>query len=381
MLSGAVIFVLKKPCVVSRITIEEDDTMATARKLPSGSWRCQVFSHYETITDKDGREKKKRVYESFTASTKKEAERQAAVWAADQEAARPENITIYEAVSRYIAVKETVLSPSTIAGYRRMQKNCLGEIASYNLRKLNSTIVQTWISSLSSYLSPKSVRNAYALLSATFDMFAPDIRLKITLPARKKPELYTPSDDDIQKLLDHIKGTELEIAVLLAAFGPMRRGEICALKDIDISGRIVTVNKSLVLGSDKTWHLKQPKTYSGYRQIEYPQFVIDRIADINGRIVKGTPDQISNRFRRAVHFSGLPHFRFHDLRHYAASIMHAIGVPDQYIMARGGWKSDSVMKAVYRNVIDLEAARQNDKINKHFENMQHEMQHEKSEMA
>ena len=31
-----------------------------------------------------------------------------------------------------------------------------------------------------------------------------------------------------------------------------------------------------------------------------------------------------------------------------------IGVPDQYIMQRGGWSSDNVMKSVYRNVIDLE---------------------------
>ena len=40
--------------------------MATAKKLPSGSWRCLVFSHYEYITGKDGNVKKKRVYESFT---------------------------------------------------------------------------------------------------------------------------------------------------------------------------------------------------------------------------------------------------------------------------------------------------------------------------
>ena len=57
---------------------------------------------------------------------------------------------------------------------------------------------------------------------------------------------------------------------------------------------------------------------------------------------------------------------FNDLRHYAASIMHVIGIPDQYILQRGGWASDNVMKAVYRNVIDLETARQNRKINEHF---------------
>ena len=35
--------------------------MATAKKLPSGSWRCLVFSHYEYVTEKDGNIKKKRM--------------------------------------------------------------------------------------------------------------------------------------------------------------------------------------------------------------------------------------------------------------------------------------------------------------------------------
>ena len=56
--------------------------------------------------------------------------------------------------------------------------------------------------------------------------------------------------------------------------------------------------------------------------------------------------------------------------------MHAIGVPDQYILQRGGWASDNVMKSVYRNVIDMETAKQNKKILKHFEKVSHEIQHE-----
>ena len=28
--------------------------MATAKKLPSGSWRCLVFSHYENLFSEDG---------------------------------------------------------------------------------------------------------------------------------------------------------------------------------------------------------------------------------------------------------------------------------------------------------------------------------------
>ena len=97
--------------------------------------------------------------------------------------------------------------------------------------------------------------------------------------------------------------------------------------------------------------------------------MIQKLAGRKGAIIHVTPDRLSNMFRQALLKTGLPHFRFHDLRHYAASIMHAIGVPDQYILQRGGWSSDNVMKTVYRNVIDMENVRQTKKINEHFESL------------
>lgn len=331
--------------------------MAKAKKLPSGSWRVQVFDH----KDVDG----KLHYKSFTAPSKREAEFLAAEWAADKSSTIVDNITLYEAITRYIDTKRDVLSPATIRGYEGMVKY-FREIGRTTLKELNNTAIQIWISDISKNLSPKSTRNIYGLLVPSLQMFAPDYRLKVTLPAKKKPDLYVPSDKDIKTLIESIRGTELEIAVLLAAFGPLRRGEICALEDSDIHGNIVKVRKSMVKGPDKIWYIKQPKTYSGYRSLEFPDYVIEKMEGIHGRIIKATPDQISNRFRRAVISAGLPHFRFHDLRHYSASIMHAIGVPDQYILQRGGWASDNVMKTVYRNVIDLESAKQVKKVNRHF---------------
>ena len=38
--------------------------MTTAKKLPSGSWRCQVYSHTEETMQPDGTIKKKRIYHS-----------------------------------------------------------------------------------------------------------------------------------------------------------------------------------------------------------------------------------------------------------------------------------------------------------------------------
>ena len=71
-----------------------------------------------------------------------------------------------------------------------------------------------------------------------------------------------------------------------------------------------------------------------------------------------TPDRLYVRFKRVLKASGLPDFRYHDLRHHAASQMHAAGVPDRYIEAIGGWSAGSgVLKRVYENVIDIERKR------------------------
>lgn len=357
--------------------------MPTAKKLPSGSWRCQVYSHTEEVLQPDGTVKEKRIYRSFTSDVpgpkgKRLAEQMAADFAADKEhLSRISDISVSDAVRLYIDSKAAVLSQSTLRGYESLYRNYFlaSVIGRMRTQELDNPQIQKWVSGLSTSLSPKTVRNAHALLSSTLEVFAPDFRLKTTLPAKRKPDLYIPSDEDVKKLLGHIQGKELEIAVLLAAFGPLRRGEICALEAQDISGNIVSVKRSMALGPDKAWHVKQPKTYSGYREVEFPDFVIRRMAGIEGRIVKATPDQITRRFQRAIRSAGLPHFRFHDLRHYAASIMHAIGIQDQYIVARGGWATDSVMKSIYRGVISDEMKKQTQKLNTHFKNMQHEIQH------
>lgn len=86
----------------------------------------------------------------------------------------------------------------------------------------------------------------------------------------------------------------------------------------------------------------------------------------NYMVVKCTPNQLTRRFQRAIQFSGLPHFRFHDLRHYSASFMHAIGIPDSYIMERGGWQTDNVMKTVYRHTLNDRVKEMNRKVNAEF---------------
>ena len=345
-------------------------------QLPSGNVRIQIFDY----KDPSG----KKHYRSFTAPTKTEAKALANEWKMYRRQIK-ERVTVNNAVEQYINMKSGVLSPSTIRGYRQIQRYYLGpgtDMGEQDLRTIDNITIQFWVSRLSATLSPKTVRNVFGLFSAVLAVFLPDYQLRITLPAKTKPELYTPSDDDISALLAACTDPELEISILLAAFGPLRRSEICALEDTDIHGNTITVSKARVKDEDYFWITKHtPKTYGSNRTIEMPDFVIRKMEHIEGRIVKTEPDNISRKFQHLEEKVNLPgHIRFHDLRHYAASIMHAQGVPDQYIMKRGGWSSPYVMKSVYQGVISPEEERQTKKMMEHFSdvslNVSHAVSHE-----
>lgn len=343
--------------------------MATAKKMPSGSWRCLVFAGYEIVEGK-----KKRVYKSFTVTDpskrgKKECERMAAEWSLTHRDPG-DNITVFDAVRQYIDIKEKVLSPATVRSYELYLKKRITPIQSEMIHNLTQTKVQTWISQLAQDgCSPKYIKNVYGLLSSAICYHGGNA-FQISLPAAVSPNLHTPCDDELRILLDHIKDRpELLTAVLLAAFGSLRRGEICALQASDFSGVRVRVSKSMVMDKDRFWVIKPtPKTDESNRTVVLPDFVVSRIVlPDHGRVVPLHPEQVTNRFRRAVRSSGCKTaFRFHDLRHYYVSIAHALGVPDAYIMQMGGWKTDNVMHRVYRDTLPDVMATEQDKMTGHF---------------
>lgn len=332
--------------------------MPKARKLPSGSWRAEVY----TGIGQDG----KRKYKSFTADTRREAEYLAAEYAAKRKrnAKQEKDRTLSEAYARYVEIKSNTISPSTVVEYRHAAGRDFPSLMPLRLSQITQEAVQSAVNIMSADHSPKSVKNAHGLLSAVLKMFAPDIRLTTRLPQSKRPEIHVPTNDEIERLVLSIRGTELEKAVLLAAFGSLRRSECCALTVDDLTADTVTVNKAMVHALSGGWTIKQPKSRAGYRTLQMPRFVMERLTPRQGtsRIVDLAPVTVTEYFRKALQKYGLPHFRFHDLRHYQASILHAMGVPDKYIMERGGWRTDSTLKNIYQHTMDAKRAEVEQKI-------------------
>lgn len=321
-----------------------------ATKLPSGSYRCRVTVNGKRV--------------SVTAPSKKEAEKKAIQILANENYIK-NNLTLDRAMNEYIKSKEYILAPSTLREYRRCADKDFEDIKYLPIDKITQQIIQNFINNHAKTKSPKFCRNIHGFLSSVLKTYRPDLILNTKLPQKQIHEEYIPTEADIQYLINHITDDDLLNAILLSVFAPARRSEVCALTSDDINNNIVHISKAMVWDG-KEWVIKGTKTIAGDRYVEYPSFVIDRIKDRKGRIISCNPNNISNRFRKTLIRLKMPLFRFHVLRHYGCSILHSMGIPDSYIMERGGWESDYTMKAVYRHSLSDEKEKMNEHINNMF---------------
>ncbi len=345
--------------------------MAKAKKLPSGNWNVLVFAG----KDANG----KRRYESFTAPTKREAEFMAAEFTLKRKDRQSGNITVGEAIERYIDSKESVLSPSTVREYRKSAKRDLQGLREVKLRDITPELVQKEISREASTHSPKSVRNMHGLLSAALNMFLPEFRLNTTLPQKAKTTRSIPSGDDVKALLKVAEDGPMELPIWLAAVGSLRRSEVAALTSDDVTDIGINVNKAMVQDVNGQWVIKKPKTAAGYRFVPLPPQLIEKLkAKGPGSVCGMNPNQITKGLEQLIKKNNLPSFRFHDLRHYFASALHALGVPDKYIMLYGGWESEEVLHGVYQHVLGDYVSRTEQTVIKYFSDfMQNKKQNEK----
>ena len=330
--------------------------MPKAKKLPSGSWRARVYSY----TDADG----KKHQESFTAPTKAQAEMLAAEYAANKHRRARHDITVGEAIDGYISAKEPVLSPSTIRGYDRMRKVDFDAIAKKKVRSLTSEDLQLFVSDLARNKSPKSVRNAYGLLTASIALYAPDLTFRVTLPAKPKKRPESPSDEAVRALYNAAY-PQLRLCISFAMCG-IRRGEMCAFTYEDISDGVIHIDKDMVKDKYGQWIIKpRPKTEDSDRYVILPPFVLNQIGQGTGRIITITPNTITKQFIKYRNKLGLS-LTFHDIRHYFAST-GALIMPDIYLADMGGWSRNSAaMKSIYQNNIASMSEYYAKKMNRHL---------------
>lgn len=358
--------------------------MANARKLPSGSWRVQVYAGKDAAG--------KRQYRSFTAPSKKEAEYEAIQWQLHyREIARDATaMTLREAMEKYIQSKDGILSPSTIRGYDIILRNHLQGLMDVRLNRITAAMVQEAINAESKPCtdaqgvthtpSPKSVRNIHGLLSAVLREFYPALQLNTTLPQKALTEQAYLEPEQISVLLRAIRGDEMEIPVLLALWLSLRASEVTGLTwgCVDFDRGTITVRQAQVRDKENQWVDKATKTTSSTRTISAPAYIMDLLAAAKGdarpedHVVAIKGNCLYRRLRVILRRNNLPVIRFHDLRHTCCSVMASLNIPEKYMMGRGGWSSPSVMRRVYTHTMTSKQRSVDKAIDAYFYGLVHE---------
>ena len=332
--------------------------MPKIERMPSGNYHARVSMG----KDQNG----KRQYVSVTKPTKKEVEKVIRALESERGYSRGNNLTLGQAMENYIANKQNILSPSTIAGYEQIRRLRLQEIQAANLYKLTEEDLQRAVNLEALKLSPKTVANISGFLSAVLSTYRPGFQYNITVPrqTRKLKELSAP-----EEIMRAVHDTPVELPILLAMWLTLRMSEIRGLRRSDIKGNVLSVNrvKLTVDGSDVIRN--QAKTANSIRRLRIPPYIMGLIEKLPAEqeyLCPASAASIYKRFSRILAANDLPHMAFHDLRHLAASVMVQLNIPDKYAMERGGWATDNTLKSVYQHTFSGERTHIDNLIDEYF---------------
>jgi integrase len=229
------------------------------------------------------------------------------------------------------------------------------------LSSVQPSDVQAWVHKLSLSLAPTTVEVAYRQLSMIFKSAVRDGLLVVSpcrdirLPRIAHKQVVPMSAEQMHSLLEAAPERIRALLVCVAGTG-LRQGEAFGLTaaHVDFLRRTVRVDQQLVTLQRKAPYLAPPKTAASHRTIPVPQLVIDALAD---HLAKFPPSDDGllftnrdgkpwsrNRFgevwRAAVARAKLPTgTRFHELRHFYASLLIRHGESVKTVQARLGHAS------------------------------------------
>ena len=328
--------------------------MASARKLPSGAYQTRAT---KVINGK-------KVTKSFTVHPKqckgdsRKAKAQSELMAREWQIAAEDSETygqnVGEAMSQYVKDRSKVLSPSTITDYKRLIPY-FDSLASICISDIKTSDIQALVNEWSISVTAKTIKNRVSFLLSSLDYVECDKKFRIRYPKSQPRKINSPDLEDVQTMLRSAQ-KDLKPILYLAAIGGLRRGEIAALKEKDISRDMKTiyVHADLVL-DDNRWVYKPFTKNAQSGTIQLSKFIIDMLPvseDPEAYVFGMNPTQISRRYERYRKKLGFD-FNFHSLRHFAASFRSDLGIPRKYIEEVGRWESgSSVLDRVYDNTLE-----------------------------
>ena len=315
------------------------------KKLPSGNWNVKLHLDGEYI--------------SITRKTKDECLNEARCIKADHLAGKrfeshriASEKTLKQIQEEFLRQNRPVLSPSTVRSYDAYIRN---RWTDYRERRVKDVKWQDMINDELTAVSPKTVKNAWGLVSASLKAAgipAPEVRLA-PCPVNDVPFLQP---DEILKLVETVRSKPYEAAVLLMLHG-LRLSEVLGLqwKNIDTERGLISVRGAIVRGPNGQTVKQTNKNRSSTRTLP---IMIPRLSELlavekQGKapdecIVKTHPSNLLDDVKRACREAGITETTCHGLRHSFASLCYRIPeVTERQVMEWGGWSNIQTMHKIY----------------------------------
>jgi len=211
---------------------------------------------------------------------------------------------------------------------------------------------------------------------------------RVDKPRKNRYQASHYTQEEMLRLFSVIEGDPLEPAIRIAAYYGLRRSEVLGLKwdAIDFKDKTISVRhkvvelteggKSVLQGEDvlKTKssvrtlpllpaiedllrrEMQRQETYRGLFRGAYCTDYLDYVCvDQMGRLLR--PNYVTEHFAWIIQKYGLRKIRFHDLRHTAASLLLANGVPMKQIQIWLGHSTFSTTADIYAH-LDVSAQRE-----------------------
>lgn len=261
------------------------------------------------------------------------------------------------------------LAITTLQGYKRYIKKyiepALGDIKLENM--LPMKIQDLYNTMAGKKLTAKTILQVHSIIRKSLEDAVRNgfiHKNPCVMVKRPSAERYTPEnvydENDFNKLLSLSVGTEHELPILFAGLCGLRRSEVFGLtwEDIDLEKRTISVCRAAVPTEEEVT-LKSTKNYTSKRTFVYPDCMQDILKEKRGiglifHEPDGTPTNggnYSHRFKYFLDKHKLKHIRFHDLRHFNATMMLKSGISDKTAAERLGHANPNVTRAIYQHSI------------------------------
>jgi integrase len=298
-----------------------------------------------------------------------------------------DTVTVAEFLNNYMEnIGKQMLRPTTqkmYNSYIRVHINPV--IGRVKLKDLRPDHLQTlYRQKLTEGLSKRTVQIIHGIIrrvlnqAVSWQLIPRNVSLLVRAPRPEKVAAAFYTKQQLNILLNAVKGQKYELIYLLLVFGGFREGEVLGIhaSDCDMENRLINVRHQVVTVKGGMI-ISEPKTKSSRRAVTLPAIAFNalkaHLEQLQGKpgliFTTSTGRPISPRnfirhFKKTIKEAGLPDLTVHGIRHSHASLLLSAGEHPKLVQERLGHSSITLTLDTYSHVIPSMGQQVADKLDK-----------------